>query len=79
MTISFRAVLINALIERESVVRPITTTVSGAKSSAMVFDVRNTLAWEIASSNVSGSSAITGQPSFSAKSFTASALKPPRS
>ena len=69
----------NALIERERVVRPITTTVSGAKSFAMALFVRKTLACEMAFAKVSGSSAITGQPSSSANFFTDSALKPPRS
>ena len=66
-------------MERERVVRPITTTVSGTRSSAMVFDVRKTLACEIAFLNVSGSSAITGQPRSSANFCTDSALSPPRS
>ena len=79
ITISLRALLMNALMERERVVRPITTTVSGTKSSAMARDVRKMLACEIAFSKVSGSSAITGQPSASAKSLTASTDSPPRS
>ena len=66
-------------MERERVVRPMTTTVSGAKSSAIVFDVRNTLACERALLKVSGSSEITGHPRSSENFFTESALRPPRS
>ena len=69
----------SALIGLDKVVRPITTAVSGAKSLTVAGSVRKTLAWLTALSKVSGSSAMTGQFNSCANSFTASALKPPRS
>ena len=79
ITMTFLARAMSALIERERVVRPTTTTVSGARSSEIVFEVKKTLACEIAPSKVRGSSEITGQPSSFEKARTDSALKPPRS
>jgi hypothetical protein len=76
---TFLAELTRALIERESVVLPITTTVSGATSSAIVFEVRMMLACASAAGKERGSSAITGHPSFSAKSCTSLSLSPARS
>ena len=76
---TFLAELTRALIERESVVLQITTTVSGATSSAIVFDVRKMLACASAPGNESGSSAMTGHPSFSAKSCTSFNSSPARS
>ena len=74
-----RADFISALTDLESVVRPMTITVSGAKSLAIGVAVRNKLAWALAFANVSGSSLITGQPSESINALTAATSSPPRS
>ena len=76
---TLRAELTRALIERERVVLPITTTVSGVTSSAIVFEVRKMLACASAPGKESGSSEITGHPSFSAKSCTSFNSSPARS
>ena len=74
-----RADLMSALTDLESVVRPMTMTVSGAKSFAIEVAVRNKLAWAFACANVSGSSLITGQPRDSINALTAATSSPPRS
>ena len=48
-------------MERDSVVRPITTTDSGAKFFRIAGEAKKSAACEIASGKESGSSAITGQ------------------
>ena len=75
----FRACAIKVLTLRESVVRPIITTVSGFTSLRILVEVRNMLACAVALSNESGSSAITGQPSSDANFWTLSCDKPARS
>ena len=74
-----RAKLMSALTERDKVVRPMTITVSGARSFAMVIEVRKRLACAFALGKVNGSSLKIGQPSCSANFATSSSAKPPRS
>ena len=57
-----RANLISAFTERDKVVRPITITVSGAKSFAIVVEVRKRLACAFVLGKVKGSSLKIGQP-----------------
>ena len=61
ITICDFAEAIRALMERDSVVRPITTTDSGAKFFRIAGEAKKSAACEIASGKESGSSAITGQ------------------
>jgi len=68
----FRAWAIKELTLRESVVRPIITTVSGFTSLRIFVEVRKILVWAVALSKESGSSAITGQPSSDANFSTLS-------
>ena len=67
------------LMERESVVRPITIAVFGVSSFEIAVAAKNKEAWAIELLSDSGSSLITGQPSRSANALTSSVLNPPRS
>ena len=67
------------LIERESVVRPITITVRGVSSLEIEVAAKNKDACAMEFLSDSGSSLITGQPSCSANALTSSVPNPPRS
>jgi len=69
----------NAFIERDSVVRPITNTACGINVLRISGEAKKIDACAIASGKESGSSAITGQPRTFANCVISSTVKPPRS
>ena len=71
--------LMNALIERESVVLPITKTDCGIKVLRISCDVKKIDACATASGNDKGSSVITGQPRVFVNLVISSTDNPPRS
>jgi hypothetical protein len=79
ITMFLSADAMKLLIERESVVRPITMTLLGVSSFEIAVEAKNKEACAMEFLSDSGSSLITGQPSWSANASTSSVLNPPRS
>ena len=71
--------LIKALIDRDKVVRPITSTDCGIRVLRISGEAKKIDACAMASGKDRGSSAITGHPNTFVNCVTSSTVKPPRS